>query len=72
MRYGDGMVVGVAVIVALLLGALIGLLAWGLASGSDQTFTVGCATKGANIYQKSTKDGKYTTIWCVKNGRVVP
>lgn len=62
----------VLVVACLVFGLAVGGLVYLLAESNSQTFTIGCATKGANIYQKSTKDGKYTTIWCVKNGKVVP
>jgi hypothetical protein len=36
------------------------------------TTTFGCVTHGAYLQQSTKDNGLHITIWCVKDGRIVP
>ena len=56
----------------LVLGLIVFLVVFIMAQDNSSSVTITCKTDGASLLQKSTKDGKYVTLWCVKNGVVVP
>jgi len=56
----------------LFIGMLLIFLGTQMVTQPKNTLTFGCITKGSTILSKSTPDRRYVTVYCVKNGRVVP
>lgn len=57
-----------------LVGLFVGL-ACGIAAALllfAGTVRIVCITDGATLNHKTTKDQKYLTYYCIKNGKVVP
>ena len=63
---------GLIALWGVLFSIAVGFLVYALIAPEKTETVVSCVTKDAQLLSKSTKDGKYITFWCVKNGRVVP
>ena len=71
----DDMLEGAAVFVLIFLVLFVCcLLLFSTLGSSDNkpAVQIQCATKGAQPHERDTKNGLYATVWCVKDGRVVP
>jgi hypothetical protein len=55
-----------------LVAALLFLALAAAGGGGGGQMTIGCKTGGAQLLSRSDQRGLYITLWCVKDGRVVP
>jgi hypothetical protein len=69
--YNTGFAIGL-IVTFIIIWFLVFLFLFEVLGGGSPRIAFTCATKGAQIHSRDTKNGLYSTVWCVKNGRVVP